>query len=305
MPIGKGIGMMVENLERECVGRTTCETADFVLDRIRALGFKLHPESRLMKMRNVLFEDDSPRELDPNDIDFAIALEALRDFLHFGFIFDHFDPSLDGEAKQRLNIALQDCHLPQDNLENSPGRDAQFELFVAAICSRAQFIPVKFAEPDIQVVIPGPEFPEGSQIFGIAAKRIKSVGNFEKNVRKASKQIKKSDLPGVIAIDTSVALNRDNEAIVKPMELDRFRKLHNKGLRRFIDDYYKRIQEWVRTKGVRTIVFHDHQIWAHPEQGWTLMSLYMAVDTSRGNQRRNREYEAFWRSYGRGLPSIR
>jgi hypothetical protein len=52
---------------------------------------------------------------------------------------------------------LQDAALPQDNNSNTPGRDTQFELYVAAICLRAGLLPVFYDEPDIVCVVEGAE----------------------------------------------------------------------------------------------------------------------------------------------------
>ena len=88
--------------------------------------------------------------------------------------------------------------LPNEDRSHSKGRDAQFELFVAAVCQNAGLHPVAREEPDVTCHIEGIK-------FGIAAKRIKSVTNLKKHVRKAAQQIEGAGFPGMIALDTNVA----------------------------------------------------------------------------------------------------
>jgi hypothetical protein len=69
---------------------------------------------------------------------------------------------------------------------------------------------------------------EGTRI-GIAAKRIKSESQVKKRIPKAAKQIETSGLPGVIAIDTSIGLNPNNERITRPIPDEQFVFLHRGG----------------------------------------------------------------------------
>ena len=50
---------------------------------------------------------------------------------------------------------VQDAALPQGSKPQTPGRDAQFELYLAAICLRAGMVPVAYAEPDLTCSIDG------------------------------------------------------------------------------------------------------------------------------------------------------
>lgn len=82
--------------------------------------------------------------------------------------------------------------------QHAPAFDAQFETFIAAVAVLSGY-PVQFAEPDVHVTTPGGR-------LGIAAKRPKSVGMIESRCKSAARQIIRSGVPGIIALDLSFAL---------------------------------------------------------------------------------------------------
>lgn len=106
---------------------------------------------------------------------------------------------------------MNDSVLPQQDRENSPGRDAQFELYLAAICQNAGLLPVDYEEPDVTCTVEGTK-------FGIAAKRLKRLSQIKNRIRKAADQIKNANLPGIIALDLSFARNQGNRPIISQVE---------------------------------------------------------------------------------------
>src|SRR6266852_6764371 len=115
--------------------RTRAENAAFVIAAVRALGIEPRPESRLMQMHRILTE--APGIIQPDAPAFATALEAERDMQLLGFVFDQQNPHRDrSDFRSLVKRMLSDSVLPQDNREESKGRNSQFELFVAAICQR-------------------------------------------------------------------------------------------------------------------------------------------------------------------------
>jgi len=107
-----------------------------------------------------------------------------------------------------LRRLVGDKVLPQDDPDQSPGRDAQCELFVAALCLKAGLKPVFNESPDVRCEM-------HNQIFGVAVKRIKAQPErfdrrFEQRMRQAARQIANSGLPGIIAADISQSLNPTN-----------------------------------------------------------------------------------------------
>ncbi len=186
--------LMGDNL---IVRRTRSENAEFVIESIKALGFTLNSRSRLMRMHRVLTEADGI--IPPDDPEYETALEAERDFQVLGFVFEQAAAHpTDAEFQRLVRNTIKDSLLPHKDRGQSKGRDAQFELFVAAICQNAGLLPVARDEPDVTCHIDGVK-------FGIAAKRIKSLSNLEKHVRKAAEQIEKARFPGIIALDTALS----------------------------------------------------------------------------------------------------
>ena len=158
-------------------------------------------------------------------------------------------------------------------------------------------LPLYREEPDITC-------HAGTIKFGIAAKRIKNVTSLEKHVRKAAGQIKKAGLPGIIALDTCVALNRNNERITTPITDEQFGPLYSEAIKRFGDDYCDNFQRWVRGKGARGIVIHDQQVRFKPNGEWLLEGMTMFVNFASKNNRRKRDFAMFTKQYKTGLPNV-
>jgi hypothetical protein len=157
--------------------------------------------------------------------------------------------------------------------------------------------PVEHAEPDVQCMV-------GNQRFGIAVKRVKNVKRLEERVRGAAKQIERCNLPGIIALDVSLALNPGNKRVWHPMSDETFRDLYHVAIHKFIELHHDDLQEWVRRRGVRGIVFHDHQVRLGVDGHWWLESMTYRLCTARVNQRRNCEFAAFEGQYVRGLSNL-
>lgn len=291
--------IMLNGMNSESCGltrRSRAENAEFVIAYVRALGLSPQPQSRLMRMHRVLTRAGGI--ISPEDQEFETALEAERDFQVLAFVFDQAEAhSTDAEFQRLVKNALKDSLLQNEDRGQSKGRDAQFELFVAAICQSAGMLPVSREEPDVTCHVDAIK-------FGIAAKRIKKVTKLEKHVRKAADQIKKARLPGIIAIDTCVALNRDNERITAQIPDEQFGPLYKQPLKHFMDDFHDNIQDWVRGKGVRGLVIHDQQVRFQPNGEWSLVGMTMCVNTARENHRHNREFDMFQERYTTGLPNV-
>ncbi len=154
--------------------RTLIDAADYVIDEFARLELPLSKHNRFVQMRAALVDETgSPRVVEPHDrLDdrkFETAREAMRDVRIMAFIFDWLAiaPNMPAYGKLRIAKARQDATLPQDDRHgDSKGRDAQFELFVGAVCAKAQMLP-RIEEPDIMI-------KHESTDYGFAAKRVKS-----------------------------------------------------------------------------------------------------------------------------------
>ena len=276
--------------------RTRAETASFVIASVRALGLEPHAQSRLMQMHDALAKAEEI--IQPDDPKFEIALEAQRDMTLLEFVFDqtiaHGDESGFASLVKR---ALKDSVLPQDDLGQSKGRDAQFELFVAAVCQNAGLVPVDYEEPDVTCSVERVK-------FGIAAKRIKNISNLKRRVTRAAQQIETAQLPGIVALDTCLAMNRSNARITKSIPDHEFGAGYGQAFTRFLDDYHRRIYDWVDGKGVRGVVFHDHQLRLEPTGLWGLSSMTFWLSTAHDDKQAKREFSSFRQGYLCGLPNL-
>jgi hypothetical protein len=253
-------------------------------------------QSRLAQMCTILIENEF---VPLTDARLEHALEAVRDLTLMEFVFDHMkeDDRTDDEFIRRMRQVIDDSILPQNDQQQSVGRNAQFELYIHALCRSAELTPVTFGEPDVRCNVRG-------ITFGIAAKRIKSLSKLKDRVTEAADQIQKSRLPGIIAIDTCIALNPTNQRITIKIPDDEFGAMWNEALRQFTFDNYDWIQENVRGKGVRGIVIHDHQVRWKDEADWELVGMTYWIPTTRENKRRAREAAWFYDAYQRGLPNL-
>jgi hypothetical protein len=226
---------MVTASPENVMGRTRTENATWVIERLRDLDFDPNASSRLMKMQRVLSRGLVPFE----DPDFFTALEAEHDMQQLAFILDRLIAHRDDAGFRALvTHVLSDSALPQDDREESPGRDAQFHLYLAAICQNAGLAPVTFDEPDVTCVVEG-------TTFAIAAKRMKDMSRLEKRVRKAAKQIMKVNLPGIIAVELSIAMNRDNTPLISPLVNSMFDMFIQARGNYIFDNHHQSIYKWV------------------------------------------------------------
>jgi uncharacterized protein (DUF2236 family) len=138
--------------------------------------------------------------------------------------------------------------------------------------------------------------------FGVAIKRVKSLGTFEDRLRKAVKQIRRVNLPGIVVADISVMLNPTNERLIQPVSDGVYRAAADAMMRKFVDDQHERLLEWFRGSLARGLILIDHHVRQHPVDGWELDSMTFGVNLSPSNQRRSREFECFWRAFQKGLP---
>jgi hypothetical protein len=275
--------------------RTRAETAGFVVESLSALGLKPNPGSRLMRMLRVL--EDTSGTILPDHPDFETALEADRDMQLLQYVFeqDHAKSRHVGLVRL-LRKLVDDSVLPQDDREISRGRDTQFELFVAAICQAAGFIPVDYLEPDVTCNV------QGVQI-GIAAKRIKSEVQVKKRIKKAAEQIQASGHVGIIALDTSLGLNPNNNRITRPIPDEVFVPLYREAINQFLHRYNEQIRGWVRGRGVLGIIVHDHQVRFTIDTTWWLCSMTMRFCTAE-NEAAMRLFNSFELPYIDALPKM-
>jgi hypothetical protein len=277
------------------VPRTRQETASFVISSIRSLGFNPHPSSRLMTMHRILTEQSGV--IEPNDPEFRVALEADRDMQYLEFVFEQAHSRLAHPGLMNLLKPLcKDAALPQDGGDNSKGRDTQLELFAGALCQRAEFNPVDYVEPDVTCDISGTE-------VGLACKRAKSEAAVEHLIRKARKQIIGTGRPGVIVMETTIALNPDNQPLLMPMSDNELQSLYMLGMQRFIDRHKIRIQQMMQQSPVIGVIFHDSILRFEVGDRWSVTAMTYDLPII-ADINAMQLFEAFKRGYLAALPNV-
>jgi hypothetical protein len=128
------------------------------------------------------------------------VLQTLVEFQRLRVIIEATRTSVQREAwQERLRQLVSGSAFPrQEESDSSAARDFQFESYVAAVCELSGY-GISFSEPDVIV-------RDQDCCFGIAAKRPRSSRTIDRNCRKATAQIKRSKLPGMVALDLSTAL---------------------------------------------------------------------------------------------------
>lgn len=252
--------------------RNRLETAEFVITTIRALGFDPHPSSRLMKMHKVLTEQSGV--ISPEHPEFRIALEADRDMVQLEFIFEqeHARDTHPGLV-ERLKPLCLDAVLPQGGASKSKGRDTQLELYAAALCQAADFNPVDYAEPDISCDVQG-------TIIGLACKRLKSEASADARIRQARDQIVRSRIPGVIVVETTIALNSGNAPMLAQLPDQELNQLYQLAMQRFVDRHIRNISQTTRHTLVIGIALHDSVIRFEADRTWSQTAMTFRVPTS-------------------------
>ncbi len=274
--------------------RTRAETASFVIEQIRRMGLPHNPSARLMEMCRVWNSGHVPY----GHADSSKALEAMRDIQQLGFVFDQMPEHLaKPRFKELVALALQDSTLPQDNLEHSPGRDAQFELYLGAICQRAGLFPVEFEEPpDVTCTVEGKK-------FGIAAKRLKSDASLREHVRKAANQIKSTGCSGVIALELSLAWNRGNTPIVSQLESQFYPLIAESKGNALFDRRHQDIYRWVANSGTVAVVLFDFRCRVLDGK-WDHAGMMNWLETHHDEARAKQEFMAFSRRFVKGFPKL-
>jgi len=276
---------------------TLADAARNVSEIFKSFEVRLHSQSRIGRMVNALINGDVIR---PDDNQFPIALEGLRDIRVLDFALSQLFTTIDRTALQKkLHRVVKDSVNAREDLTKSPGRDIQAELYVAAVISKGGMCP-KFGEPDILCNLAG-------QTFGVEVKRVKNETRFEEHFRKAVAQIEKARVRGVVAMDLSLAFNRTNMPVVTAANVVQIQLAHREARKCFVNEQYDQMRNWINGREVRGMIIIDHILRLHPQQGWCLDTFHYDVPFGLHNQRRLGEFEQFREAFmrGYGTPPIR
>ena len=278
---------------RQLPHHTRTEAAAYVIAQFQTLG--LEPPRRLIEMHRVLSRGDIPFK----DPDFSIALESLRDLHQLLFIFEQLhihrnNPRFRNVAEHLLN----DSALPQHD-KDSPGRDHQFELYLAAICQNAGLVPVDYEEPDVTC------FVDGTKV-GIAAKRLKSGDplQLQKHVLKGADQLKRYGLPGIVALDLSLSRNQSNQPIISPIQSQMYLMIADAKNRHFLEQHGDDIRRWVAGTEVRAVLVIESTLRLRPNRQWWHNGMLSWVPTTSDDEQPDALFEAFYDGFLKGVPNL-
>ncbi len=280
--------------------RSLFDAIQFVDTELGKLRLNLKPGMRFDLMRRAfLTEDGTPRTVDPDDPQFAVAIEALRDVTLLEFILENRPAGVsEVELRTELNTMLKDHVDPVAAFASSApsrGRAKQVELFVAAMCERAGLHPVELVEPpDVRCRFDG-------RFLGFAVKRPQSQDNIQKLLSDGAEQVQRAGIPGILFVDLSLALNQKNEWILRPMDDASFELAFRLALRTWWDREQARMVPHIRDRGVFALLLQVHV----PRQilgvGWRLSSLQMLVQVPDGTHNAVQRARRFERAFAHAL----
>lgn len=270
--------------------RTCIEQANYVTAELQAVGLDRNELSRFsLLLRHFgdgeMIQSDHPR--------FNEVLENERDRQTLTFIFDHIG-NLKGSAEfnSLLRLLVKDSALPEGAGKLSKGRDAQFHLLLAATCQNAGLQP-QLAEPDIVCKIDGKD-------FGVAAKRLKSLERLDERIDEGVDQLRRADMPGVIAIDVTIALNPENRRYIAAGEADRFMSLLEVAMYRFVHQRIDGFRRRLHGTRVRGLLFVNTFVVVGKVHEPEFLSYNYGVCTVKGSPDRKLHFHKFHRAFAGG-----
>lgn len=275
--------------------QTRVENAAYIIERIESLGIEVQPTSRVMVMLRTLelgyLPYDHPK--------FPIALQSVHDMYQLRLIVSQLDSQIENpEFKRRAKLMLKDATMPQDCGQNTPGRDTQFELYLAAVCLAAGLDSVTLEEPpDITCSADGLK-------FGIAAKRLKTLNNLEEHIKKGADQVRRSGCAGIVALDLTGARNPTNEPILSQLQSQLHVQLAHIRNYRFFNKHHQDIFRWVAGTPVRAVLVFELTLRVTTAQSWSHDGMMCWLPTTQGDEQAEHELELFSSAFLQGMPNL-
>lgn len=237
--------------------KTRFEQAEYVVRRLTEFGIKIDPSSRIGRMLRVL----RGPTIQHDDPDYPLAIESIRDMYQLRLIVDTMDAHReDPEFRKAANILKKDASFPDEG-NQSPGRNYQFQLYLAALCTKAG-LPTRHDEPDVQFDFEG-------TTFGIAAKRLRTFSQLEEHVKDGADQTRRAGVQGMIALDLTIAWNPTNRRVLSQIESQLYKPISSAKTQNFAADYGDKIKSWVAGEGVLSIWTFESTLRLMPDRKWS------------------------------------
>lgn len=275
--------------------RSLSEAAKYVLERFKHYGVDVPASSRFKQFHQAVCNDDgSSRDyISENESHFETAWEALRDSRQLEFFFDQIrDDSENSKYAPIIKRMVKDSVFPQDDMENSHGRDAQAEAFAFAVCKNAGLNPI-LEEPDVSCTM-------NDQKLGIAVKRIKSLPQLEKRLMKAAEQIERTGMTGIISAEITPAVNPENLSIATNQNEDQVRFWWTAKMKKAVGDCDARLWQALEDKGVLGVFLHEHCA-VRFDSSYLPRSMTYGIETAGHNKT---PWLEFRKRFKQGLPNL-
>lgn len=273
--------------------QTRAELAAQIVERVESLGVKVDGSSRLAQMRRVLRQGFVP----PDDPHFLTAVESTRDLYQLRMIVNQLEAHRDQqEFIQNVVLMLQDAALPQKSGQKTTGRNYQFHLYLAAVCLNGGHF-VRHEEPDITCIIGGTK-------YGVAAKRLTSPRGLKDHVKKGADQIQRAGVPGIVALDLTIARNRKNVPMISPLWNQHRHFLRDAKNRQFHERYSADFIELGVKTGMLAVLTIEFTLRVSPEQKWALEGAMFWLPTTGGEKHAEQQFCRFQSGFLGGMPNV-
>lgn len=199
-------------------------------------------------------------QIHPTDV--GIMNQACQDIAELSIIFDSIGDRLLNDLSHKFELLVKDKAFELDSNISTKGRDTQFELYIAAICSRAgiDFTMPEGNGPDISAKTP-------AYRFHIEAKRIKSIDKILKSIKKASNQLRSTQTRSVIALDITRSYNPNLLRLNRGTTKERVVEIHTELVDHLESRYFNRLPKYTSASSIGMLLIH-HTIFAPSvEQG--------------------------------------
>ena len=241
----------------------------------------------------------------PGEPEHAKLVQAMKDLQEFWFIVHSIgDRLLEPAYLAVLGRAVSDAVLPDPDRNDSPGRDAQFELLLAAFGEQASLVvePGTGRGPDLIISSP-------ARKCAVEVKRIKNFDRMPSRVSAAADQIKASGLGGIIAIDISMALGPEEHQVAPGTTDEQIQEAQTRRGRDFKLRHLPVLAERVRGRSVGLIVVHDYVLRpsatsATMSQPWALNSLWDRFSLVPPGTDLYRHFDEMWSMLSVAMPQL-
>jgi tryptophan synthase alpha subunit len=133
---------------------------------------------------------------------------------------------------------------------------------------------------------------------------LKSLKSLKDRVRKAADQIATAGVPGTIALDLSMAWNRDNRPIISKVQSQMYPLIAHTRARQFFDEHKENLYRWCSDAGVLGVVVFDFSLRLRPNDQWGMDGMTMWFPTTREDEPENPDYRIFHSNFSRGIPGV-